>query len=597
MRRLLVPAAVVAAILAALTPVPAHAALAPSNPTTWRCDAQHLGLGTDTVELAPLLTGGGAPGTTEYGPPDARGRWVPIIMVHGWTGQDTHTSVRDGAFSHPVDMTPTAGQHVTTTRSLIDSLQHLAGAAVFTFDYRDYAASWVDDSHLGPALGSVIDCLYRASGERVIIVSHSMGGLIARYAASHPASRASEISRVITFGTPETGSVAAAVINGALIGAALTSDAVALIRLVLAYCGALASTEIRTGTACDALPDRARAFLSTAGRALEYGSPQLAALGGWPKGIVMNALAGNSSFTTAASWFGLGPTTSTIELGDMIVTTGSALDHATTTTTATCRYQLVVGRAVTEHLELWAGLIGPQDVASQPFVAFAGACFHTALMRDIELTNTAIHRVQEDLAARLAATGQQYITTDLPGVCGTISAPGRPMAVVSAPFGETDCTTALAAARQYYQQPAAAYTTAVWSCMPDDNSGGGPDPRIANCFSDRAEVDLDRPIDRTRPTPDCTVTALAAALRSGMKPPNSYVVDHRCAFGYAVVRADNGIDGFAAALVYRDNGWHYVSAGTDESGIALDNSLSRPVINALIVLVDRDTKARERVRI
>jgi pimeloyl-ACP methyl ester carboxylesterase len=98
-------------------------------------------------------------------------------------------------------------------RSLIGQLQRIPGAAVFTFDYHPYLAAWIDDPHLGPALGRLIDCLYRASGEKVIIVAHSLGGLIARYAATHPgatgADRSGEISSVVTFGTPETGSVAA----------------------------------------------------------------------------------------------------------------------------------------------------------------------------------------------------------------------------------------------------------------------------------------------------------------------------------------------------------------------------------------------------
>ena len=75
------------------------------------------------------------------------------------------------------------GHRPPAPRSLIGQLQSLPGAAVFTFDYHDFSANWVDHEKLGPALAAAIDCLHEKSGqEKVIVVGHSMGGLIARHA-------------------------------------------------------------------------------------------------------------------------------------------------------------------------------------------------------------------------------------------------------------------------------------------------------------------------------------------------------------------------------------------------------------------------------
>jgi pimeloyl-ACP methyl ester carboxylesterase len=198
-RRMLAVVVVLVVTLTGLLVVPAAAGAQPPQEWAKSCSSATLGLGRDVVELAPSLAGDTNPdGTRVAISADSRGKFVPVIVVHGWTSKDTHRPERDGAFSHIIDLTANRLGQANTTRSLIGQLQRDRGTAVFTFDYRDYAASWVDDVHLGPALGKVIDCLYRASGQKVIIVSHSMGGLIARYAATHQGvtggNRAGEIS-------------------------------------------------------------------------------------------------------------------------------------------------------------------------------------------------------------------------------------------------------------------------------------------------------------------------------------------------------------------------------------------------------------------
>jgi pimeloyl-ACP methyl ester carboxylesterase len=190
--RLLAAACIAAGVLAGGTAAGSPAIAAPAaDPAGWaaQCGAPALGLGQDTVQRAPVLASdtlpGGAPIIRQ---PLSNGTWVPVIMVHGWVSQDTNNAA--GTFSHYIDLSDQPGFSPDVTRSLIGQLQRIPGAAVFTFDYHPYSARWIDDPHLGPALGKVIDCLYRASGQKVVIVAHSMGGLIAPTPLPTPAAAA-----------------------------------------------------------------------------------------------------------------------------------------------------------------------------------------------------------------------------------------------------------------------------------------------------------------------------------------------------------------------------------------------------------------------
>jgi len=396
-----------------------------STPAGWasRCNSQTLGLGQDVVQLAPILPSDRTPaGGHIVSRPSSDGKWVPVIMVHGWTSQDTNTDARTGAFSHIIDLSDNPAFVPNIIRSLIGQFQGVPGAAVFTFDYHPYSARWVDDSHLGPALGKVIDCLYQASGQRVIVVAHSMGGLIARYAAAQPGitggNRAGEISTVVTFGTPETGSVAARLAETGADFGATVNDELAVIRLLLSACGKLSSGDIETGTLCDEIPPPIRTFESDSGIALRAGSPQLSALKPWPRSIYLDALAGNVTFELPdPGWFSLPWSTKSAAVGDMIVTQGSALAAATNTLNATCDYQLNPVRGATDQLSLLFGQVARSQVAQQPLKAFTGACFHTDLMRGMELTAEALGAVADDISSRVPVTAYDLLSAPVPAVC------------------------------------------------------------------------------------------------------------------------------------------------------------------------------------
>lgn len=378
-----------ASCLASLTPTSAFATPRPSDV---HCDGVQLA--PAPLSKDPDLNPAGTPVKAS---PDQRGKYVPVIMVHGWTGSSTHTDDRTGSFSGLIDRSQNQATTIRPSRSLIGQLQGLSGAAVFTFDYHEFSGRWVDDDRLGPALGRSIDCLYRAFGEKVIVVAHSMGGLVTRFALTHRgvdgADRSGEVSTVITFATPETGSLVATLVDA-------SANMSAALRMLLAACGDAANSTLHTGTPCDLLPEKARAFDSDAGRALRAGSPQLAALKPFPATIPLNALYGDNTFTVPKlGWFHSPWDVDKVAVGDLVVMPASATAGATSTRKVSCSYQLNPIRAGTDAIGLQIGVIAQND-AARSVLSLAWPCYHNNLMRTIELTNEAVGLVNEDISRR-----------------------------------------------------------------------------------------------------------------------------------------------------------------------------------------------------
>lgn len=273
------------------------------------------------------------------------------------------------------------------------------------------------------ALGKVVDCLAAASDQKVIVVGHSMGGLIARYAATNP-DRSASISSIITMGTPNSGSLAALLGAAALDAGSTLYKPIAVIRLLLSACGNVTTATMEPGGLCSAIPAPVAAFQGDAGRALRAGSTELAALKKTPSSIYLDAVAGGTTFSVPKmGWFTLPWDTTEVPVGDMIVTRDSAIAGAKDSKVLACSYQLSAARGVTDWLGVRVGMTAANDSANQPLGAFTGPCLHTSLMRSIELSNEVIGAVDDDINPSL--TDAQALNATIPaGVCGN---PGDPV--------------------------------------------------------------------------------------------------------------------------------------------------------------------------
>lgn len=405
-----VMASVVALMVVAAPPAAAGAD--PLDPSSWACDAETLGLDDDRIELAQVNPAEREPDGGAIVPRSApSGGWVPVVMVHGWTARATHpnadgTADTEGTFSHLIDTTANRSGGADVGRSLVGQLQGLPGAAVFTFDYHPYSGRWVTDDHLGPALVDVVACLAEASGQQVIVVGHSMGGLIGRFAATDDERGSDSIARLITLGTPNQGSIAAMLTAVAADVSAVADRRLAILRLLLAECGRVTSRSMDGGSLCHMLPSFVTAFDGEAGKALRFGSPELRALNARPvpPELNINALAGSTlmSFPARGGWFGWSWETDAIDIGDVIVDHTSATEPSSTIDDISCSYQLSAQRGAADSIGLALQVRTLNDVGDFPWNAFSGPCFHTGLPRSIELTNAVMALVREDIEGRPA---------------------------------------------------------------------------------------------------------------------------------------------------------------------------------------------------
>jgi pimeloyl-ACP methyl ester carboxylesterase len=145
---------------------------------------------------------------------------VPVLLVHGiMAGPEMWWQKK------------ISGQDIT----LWDKIKGESGAQPYAFSYKKAALSWVDDDRIGPALARTINCLKEASGRKVVIVAHSMGGLATQFALSQPIDSskpcvqgkenctATNVDRVVTLGTPFAGSLPLTVAQVARIGGDVTA--------------------------------------------------------------------------------------------------------------------------------------------------------------------------------------------------------------------------------------------------------------------------------------------------------------------------------------------------------------------------------------
>lgn len=201
------------------------------------------------------------------------GMQTPVVFVHGFTSS--------------------AGMWSVGRPSMLAAVEKLSNFYAETFDYRAAATEWVDDSRLGPSLAKRIVCLAKSSihqggAGKVIVVAHSLGGLVTRYAAAQTVDGmrvADALGFVVTIGTPYDGSF---LLSGGKIERGIS-------RLLQADCEvysipvALASGDASLSGVCDFLSHAH----SPAATAMVPGSKQLRDLPAWPKSLPVQALAGH----------------------------------------------------------------------------------------------------------------------------------------------------------------------------------------------------------------------------------------------------------------------------------------------------------------
>lgn len=384
---------------------PAHASI----PEAWteECDVPGLA-------LAPVVPSDkdndGAPVQLR---PDARGKYIPVLYIHGWTSTSVHDDSGKGAFSDKPDLLTSRIGAAAPARTLIGNVQDLGGTAAFTFDYEKYASRWVTDKNIGAALARAVECLHDKSGEKVIMVAHSMGGLATRQALAIGGDPlVAKVSQVITFGTPNTGSLIAAIMATGL-DAAATAGLVRgdpwglLIRTLLSYCGHDATvSQHDMGLICSALHPAVASFDSEAGKALRLGSPELKKLPQWPAGLTVTSLAGGTEFTTTSGFF-LQRKRTTVPTGDVIVGLDSAQSGAAAKKAVSCSYELTPQTSIVDGVRVsWLRTATLNDVSRPAFNLLTEEipCFHSNLMRNSDLALAQLGLIVNDVQSRLPST-------------------------------------------------------------------------------------------------------------------------------------------------------------------------------------------------
>lgn len=368
------------------------------------------------------------------------GSSIPVVMVHGWTGQSVHDGSRDGNFSKMVDLTYNKGQAVNLGRSLIGVIQDAGGATVYTFDYHDTSSRWVTDDTIGRQLANALSCLAAAHGHPAMVVAHSMGGLATRQALSliakdgtHGAVEAN-VSDVITYGTPNSGSWLASVIGAgdtagkyaaAFPGA--SGAAVTAIRSLVTLCGTASTRSMTNAGLCTSIIPQLGSATSDAARALATGSDEMKALPKWPGLVRVQSMAGSAEVDVLQlSWFGTTVAAGSVNLGDFVVGEDSARGGARLTQSANCGFVLDWRSAVSDNI-LSAAKVGVKSAGeTKDWVLTGGTspCFHGNLMRNQEFANTVLATIAELVDEQNALLAPPRLVIDSTGI-GPVKIGGR----------------------------------------------------------------------------------------------------------------------------------------------------------------------------
>jgi hypothetical protein len=268
------------------------------------------------IVLAGTLVAGAATAPTARGASNCDpnpGARTSIVFVHGQDG-DTKDFTDYGS----------AG-----SISLPDRLRSLPGTSISMFPYAD-AGHWVTDPGIGQKLADWVTCLaadsLAAGGSgKVIVITHSMGGLAIRQAATLTGfttgmPTVNTLGLLITIAPPNTGSWVDGLFHDIRSGKAAGSGASTLTWLLQGVCGA----NHHNGALCNLV----HGATSESGTAMVPGSPELAALAEPPPTVPLAAVAGQLTVTST-----LFHHTYTVvpdgSVGDLLVKRDSALQYGT----------------------------------------------------------------------------------------------------------------------------------------------------------------------------------------------------------------------------------------------------------------------------
>ncbi|MFI5915790.1 esterase/lipase family protein [Dactylosporangium sp. NPDC051541] len=350
----------------------------------------------------------GRDGSVPQPRPHADGHYTPILLVHGWRGNPD-------MWSQPTNMS-TLKLEPSVNHSLLGNLQKFAGAAVYTLDYSDVAQKWFREPGAGgDQFVAAEQCLTGNAafkGHKLMVVAHSMGGLITRWALSDAApdgaARRGRVGLIMTLGTPYEGSIIAglgtvlfdtAVQVGAKVDKRIATI-VAIMHVLITLC-----RDVNGFGPCDVLNYVIDAY--AAAKALSYGSPEMRALSAWPKGTDVETLASRTIIEQHSLFFLKGPDA---DVGDAVVDTFSATSGDHPERVSECRLTDSPVAALWDSLMVDAGQKSDLDARTYWPLAVLGACFHTNEARLIQHVNEILGVVGDELAK--SEPSYAYLTGD-----------------------------------------------------------------------------------------------------------------------------------------------------------------------------------------
>ncbi|MDX2647522.1 hypothetical protein PV341_28935 [Streptomyces sp. PA03-1a] len=192
------------------------------------------------------------------------------------------------------------------------------------------------DPRIGPALSRAINCLARASGYKVMVVAHSMGGLATQFAVSLPTGQAGRktwqnVAEVITIGTPTRGSIAASIAQHLPFEAAEVARRPELVLVLEGYLGFCAGWDRAHDSSSLLCTDILGALRGPQGRALAYNSSDIKKLPPWPPDLPVQAIAGDNRLRFSIVEILKVKTIPELSLGDVAVPLGSATAYTNKT--------------------------------------------------------------------------------------------------------------------------------------------------------------------------------------------------------------------------------------------------------------------------